>query len=185
MMVTIKEYKASTLIYLDKCAGFVRLCSEWFPDGGTPVPKHVELLYSRLNVFYKVHKLVDLLTIRICTVWITKYLLWQVNAGNCLYISYIGITVKDDTVPALIQHHAMKAHGGVEVYKNVFLIAALDVGEWPVSRLGGFSPWKEPQHPLDRMLDWSQTLSGHFRNRKKLFPLPGIENKFLVIESVV
>jgi hypothetical protein len=57
----------------------------------------------------------------------------------------------------LIQDHDIKACGGVEVYLHAFLISILDVEEWPVSRLGSKTPWKELRLNLNRMLDWLQS----------------------------
>jgi len=36
----------------------------------------------------------------------------------------------------------------VLIHKELLLFS-----EFPASRLGGFTPWKEPRYPSDRMLD--------------------------------
>jgi hypothetical protein len=42
----------------------------------------------------------------------------------------------------------MKANGGVDVKLRIFLTSALVGGEWSASRLGRFTPGKEPPVPI-------------------------------------
>jgi hypothetical protein len=42
----------------------------------------------------------------------------------------------------------MKAYGGVDVLIHIFLISALDGGEWSASRPGRFTPGKGPPVPI-------------------------------------
>jgi len=42
----------------------------------------------------------------------------------------------------LIKHHAVKMYGEAEVYLHAFLISALDVDEWLLSRPSRFTPWE-------------------------------------------
>jgi hypothetical protein len=39
-----------------------------------------------------------------------------------------------------MQHYAMRAYGGVDVYIHIFLTSALAGGEWSASRPGRFNP---------------------------------------------
>jgi hypothetical protein len=66
----------------------------------------------------------------------------------------------------------MKTYEGVGVQTHVFLTSALVGDEWSASRLGRFTPGKEPRYPLDRRLSGSRT--GLEERRKNLSP-PGLE----------
>jgi hypothetical protein len=56
-----------------------------------------------------------------------------------------------------------------------FLTLVLDGCEWSASRSGRFISGKEPQYPLDRRLDGSESRYGRLGVEKNLYPLPGIE----------
>ena len=64
------------------------------------------------------------------------------------------------------------SHIGVPVELHSFLTSALDRGKQSTSCPGLFTPRQEPQHPLNRRLGGQ---SGHFGNKKNLFPLLGYE----------
>jgi hypothetical protein len=65
----------------------------------------------------------------------------------------------------------MKAYGGLDVQTHVFLISALDGGEWSVSRPSRFTPeGKNPRYPLERRLCGPQSRSGRREEEKILGP---------------
>jgi hypothetical protein len=69
----------------------------------------------------------------------------------------------------------MKAYGGVDVFIQVFLAAALVEGECSTSRPGHFTPQrKSPQYPLRRRLGGPQNRSGQ-RGEEKILTLPRLE----------
>jgi hypothetical protein len=50
----------------------------------------------------------------------------------------------------------MKAYGGVEVQSHIFLISALNGGEFSASHLSHFTSDERLQYPLDRRLGGPQ-----------------------------
>jgi hypothetical protein len=48
----------------------------------------------------------------------------------------------------LIKYYARKIYGGLDGITPLFLTSALDGGEWPASRLGGFNPEKIAAVPI-------------------------------------
>ena len=64
--------------------------------------------------------------------------------------------------------HTMKAYGGI-------IGIALDEGECLTSHPGRFTPGKEHQYPLNRMLGGSQSRDEGFEKEKNLLALPGFE----------
>jgi hypothetical protein len=57
--------------------------------------------------------------------------------------------------------------GRVQVQHYRSLASALDAGEWSASRPDRFGQGKEPQYPLNRMLDESRSRSARFREGDK------------------
>ena len=56
--------------------------------------------------------------------------------------------------------------GGAEVCRHTFLIPVLGGVELLTSRLGRFTPRKEPRYRLDRRLGGSRSWCGHFEKEK-------------------
>jgi len=56
----------------------------------------------------------------------------------------------------------MKANGALGVQAHLFLILALDEGEWLISCPGHFTARKEPQYPLNMRLGGSRSWCGCF-----------------------
>jgi hypothetical protein len=81
-----------------------------------------------------------------------------------LKVLHLKFSVYFSSPLCLTKHHAMKAYGGVDVYRHAFLTSALDGGEWSASRLGRFTPrerahgthwvggWVGPKTVLDAMV---------------------------------
>jgi len=55
----------------------------------------------------------------------------------------------------------------------VYLVTALDGGEWSTSRPGRFTPGKETHYRLNMRLGGLQSQCGHSKEKKNLLPLPG------------
>jgi hypothetical protein len=69
--------------------------------------------------------------------------LWSQNLKGRNNLENPGVYDKSKTFKlslCLIKHHAMKKYWGVEVQLHVFLISALDGGEWSASHHGRFTP---------------------------------------------
>jgi hypothetical protein len=71
----------------------------------------------------------------------------------------------------------MKTYRGVEVSLHVFLILALDGGEWSASRPGRFIPEKNHRYQLGRRLGGPQSRFDHGGKEKNSQHLPGIETR--------
>jgi hypothetical protein len=56
----------------------------------------------------------------------------------------------------------------MQVELHVFLILALDWGEWLASLVGRFIPGLDPSYPSKRQTDWSQELSGANEEERNL-----------------
>jgi hypothetical protein len=72
--------------------------------------------------------------------------------------------------------HTMRAYGGR------FGIA-LDEGECSISRPSRFTPRKEHQYRLNRMLGGSQSLHEGFAEEKNLFTLPGFDTRTIQLAA--
>jgi hypothetical protein len=64
------------------------------------------------------------------------------------------------------------------------LTSAADRGEGSSSRPGRFTPRREPRYPLNRRLGGPQSRSGNLGEEKNLFPVLGIEPRFLIVHFV-
>jgi hypothetical protein len=67
---------------------------------------------------------------------------------------------------------------GVLVPLILYLVTAIDGGEWPNSSPDHFTPGEKTQYPLNMRLGGAQNQCGQ-KEEKYLFPLPGFEPRII------
>jgi len=73
---------------------------------------------------------------------------------------------------------------GIDAYLHSFLTSALDECDLLDSRLNHFILCEIPLHQLNRGIGRPHSMSGQCREEEKFLPLPGIEPRFTLKNSV-